>query len=272
LQYLYDRGFEGHGDLKPSNLLYDDLRHKFQLKEKVTWPSTLHPWRIRVADLGWTDAWVDLGFSNKALRNYMAPERLDRTVVRIKSDMFSMGVIASELLQGHHPAENLKKALESEGKWKKWVENGERNLRQIQSTRLQRIIERCLDPNPDSRPDSLEFLDELCAELSSTHCLDVAKTLGLWRSGASGGDLVAQHDHEAWAAVQSPRLGAAETQASLQQISKKMEQVNVIDFEGCEAWARLAEAFVHLTAGTPEEQDRIRKLASDQSRHDTWSA
>jgi hypothetical protein len=263
LQCLYDHGFEGHGDLKPSNLLYDDLRHKSQLEEKMSWPSTLHPWRIRVADLGWADAWVDLGFSDKVLRNYMAPERLDRTVVRIKSDMFSMGVIACELLQGHHPADNLKKALGSEGKWKRWVQNGERNLRQIQSPRLQRIIERCLDPNPDSRPDSLEFLDELCAELRSTHRLDVAETLGRWRSGASGGDLVAQHEHEAWAAVQSPCLGAAETRASLQQISKKMEQVNVVDFEGCEVWAPLADAFVHLTPGTPEEQDRIRKLASD---------
>jgi len=263
LQYLYDHGFEGHGDLKPSNLLYDDLRRKFQLDDEGIWPSTVHPWRIRVADLGWADAWVDLGFSNKVLREYMAPERFDGKVVPIKSDMFSMGVIASELLQGHHPAENLKKALGSEGKWRKWVESGERNFRQIQSPRLQRIIERCLDPFPDSRPDSLEFLDELCAELRSTHCLDVAKTLALWRSGASGDDLVAQHEHEAWAAAQSPRLGAAETQASLQQISKKMEQVNVIDFEGCEAWAALAEAFVHLTAGTPEEKDRIRKLASD---------
>ncbi len=113
LQYLYDHGFEGHGDLKPSNLLYEDLQGKFQLEERASWPSALHPWFVRVADLGWADAWVDLGFSNKALRKYMAPERLAGNVAPIKSDMFSMGVIASELLQGEHPAGNLKKVLKS---------------------------------------------------------------------------------------------------------------------------------------------------------------
>ena len=40
----------------------------------------------------------------------------------------------------------------------------------------------------------------------------------------------------------------------LPQIEKKMKQINVIDFESCETWAPLAEAFVLLTADTPKEQ------------------
>jgi serine/threonine protein kinase len=103
LQYLYDHGFEGHGDLKPENLLYDDLRCKVLLDDQPRWPSTFHPWRVSVADLGWADAWVDLGLSTIAGRPYLALERLAGEFVPIKSDMFSMGVIASELLQGHHP-------------------------------------------------------------------------------------------------------------------------------------------------------------------------
>jgi serine/threonine protein kinase len=263
LQYLYDHGFQGHGDLKPSNLLYDDLRTKTSLMDGMTWPSTIHPWRIRIADLGWADAWVDLGYSNKVDRQYMAPERMGGTVVPIKSDMFSMGVIASELLQGQHPAgdlKNLKKVRQSEGKWRRWIDSKERFLGEIQSPRLHRIIERCLDPMPDSRPSATEFLEELCTELKCGYSIDVVQTLILWRSRIFGDNIVAKHDYEAWAAVQSLRLGELEKQTSLQQIAKKMEQINVHDFESCEAWAPLAEAFVQLSDNS-EEQDCIRKIA-----------
>jgi serine/threonine protein kinase len=44
LQYLYDHGLEGHGDLKPSNFLFQDINPKFQLPEHATWPSAAHPW------------------------------------------------------------------------------------------------------------------------------------------------------------------------------------------------------------------------------------
>ncbi len=42
---------------------------------------------------------------------------------------------------------------------------------------------------------------------------------------------------------------------------KKMNQIDVVDFESCEAWAPLAEAFVGLTRDTPAERDRVRKFA-----------
>jgi len=139
LQYLYDHGFEGHGDLKPSNLLYDDLRSKFELGDGETWPSTAHPWRIRVADLGWADAWVDLGLSNKVLRTHMAPERFDAVVVPVKSDIFSMGIIAAELLQGQHPAENLKARTKSEGNWIKWVTESYRGDQKSQRCKFNKV-------------------------------------------------------------------------------------------------------------------------------------
>jgi len=182
LQYLYDHGFEGHGDLKPSNLLYDDLRSKFELGGGETWPSTAHPWRIRVADLGWADAWVDLGLSNKVLRTHMAPERFDAVVVPVKSDIFSMGIIAAELLQGQHPAENLKARTKSEGNWIKWVTEGTRNLSGVNSTKLEAVIRKCLSASPDSRPDALEFLNEICIELKKNFSL--ARDGGL--HGAAG--------------------------------------------------------------------------------------
>jgi hypothetical protein len=263
LQYLYDHGFQGHGDLKPSNLLYDDMRSKFQVSEGETWPSTAHPWRIRVADLGWADAWVDLGFSNKVLRTHMAPERLDGIVVPVKSDIFSMGIIAAELLQGQHPAENLNARAKSEGAWRKWATGGTRNLTGVNSTKLQAVIQKCLCASPDLRPDALEFLNEICCELRTNFGLDVAKTLQLWRSGVVGDDPVANNEQYAWAAKQSPRLGAHETEASLVQISEKLWGIDVVDFKSCEEWAPLAEALVHLVTANHERQSQIRKLASE---------
>jgi serine/threonine protein kinase len=262
LQYLYEHGLEGHGDLKPANLLYDDLRQKCPLEEKETWPSAAHPWRIRVADLGWADAWVDLGLSQMASREYLAPERLDGTVVPIKSDMFSMGVVASQLLQGQHPAGNLGR-LQSDGKWRRWVKNGERNLQEIESPRLRTMIERCFCASPDSRPDALEFLHEICAELKARYRLDIVGTLELWRSTYPGDDSAAQNDYASWAALQSPLLGVRETQASLDNTLKRLNRIRVIDFETCESWASLAESIVYLSAADDAERDRIRKLASD---------
>ncbi len=264
LQYLYDHGFEGHGDLKPENLLYDDLREKFQLKDDHAWPSSRHYLRVRVADLGWADAWAAFGVekcSTKAWRLYLAPERLEKRVIPIKSDIFSMGIVASELLQGCHPAPNPKKLNESEGKWKEWANSGIRNLEQIKSPRLKRIIKLCLDPSPDARPDALSFLDEVCAELKLTYGFGIEQTLKLWRSPVSGDDPVAKSEHVAWAATQSLRLGTNETEKSFRKISEQLQQINVIDFESCELWVPRAEAAISLAAGNPEEEGRIREHA-----------
>lgn len=60
LKHLYSNGFEGYGDLKPSNILYSDFRDIYYLEEKKSWPNFEHPWRACIADIGWADAWVDL--------------------------------------------------------------------------------------------------------------------------------------------------------------------------------------------------------------------
>ncbi len=263
LQFLYEHGFEGHGDLKPSNLLYDDLSIKFQLGDSETWPSTAHPWRIRVADLGWADAWVDLGLSTKALRTHMAPERFEAIVVPVKSDIFSMGIIAAELLQGQHPADNLKARTKSEGNWIRWVTDGTRNLSGVTSTKLQAVIRKCLSASPDARPDALEFLNEVCIELKTTFSIDIAQTLELWRSGAAGDDNVVKNEQFAWAAKQSPRLGITEAEVSRMQLAEKLSKIDVVDFKSCEEWAPLADALLYLIAENHETRRHIRNLASE---------
>jgi hypothetical protein len=171
-------------------------------------------------------------------------DRLDGTVVPIKSDMFSMGVVASQLLQGQHPAGNLGR-LQSGGKWRRWIENGKRDLQEIESPRLKAMIERCLAPSSNSRPDALEFLHEICAELKARYRLDIAGTLVLWRR------------------LLSREARSLSFSDAKERRFKRLNRIRVIDFETCESWASLAESVVYLSAADDAERDRIRKLASD---------
>ncbi|TAJ77601.1 MAG: protein kinase family protein [Gallionellaceae bacterium] len=263
LLHLYTNGFEGHGDLKPSNLLYIDMRSKFQLHNCI-WPSEKHPWQVCVADLGWADAWVDLGFSGKVFRPYKAPERVEGKFSPIKSDMFSMGVIAAQLLQGHHPAPNIKRAEESDKSWKKWVESGERKLEGISSDRIRTMILRCLNLDPAARPDANECLGEICAELKETYCLDIAQALAAWRKPIFE-SVAAQNEHQAWAANNSIRLGSSEVIRSLEQITSRLKKIQVHDICSCEEWVPLADSYLKLLEAAGEVQEAskvpIRKLA-----------
>jgi hypothetical protein len=128
---------------------------------------------------------------------------------------------------------------------------------------LEAVIRKCLSASPDSRPDALEFLNEICIELKKNFSLDIARTLELWRSGAAGDDNVAKNEQFAWAAKQSPRLGATDAEVSRNQLSDKLRKIDVVDFKSCEEWAPLAEAFVHLTAVDNDERRHIRTLASE---------
>lgn len=185
LIHLYSYGFEGHGDLKPSNLLYVDASVSQDFGDsKVPFPSDKHSLIVKVADLGWADAWVDLGFKDKAFRQYLAPERIDDEAFFVpkKSDVFSMGIIMAELLQGFHPAPNVKKRSDSRSNWRKWCKKGERDLSKIESTRIKGLIEKCLDEIPENRPSPEECMSELCLELKDKYWggYDVEETLKLW--------------------------------------------------------------------------------------------
>ena len=161
LDDLYKAGIEGHGDLKPSNILYSDLSETFSLDDHAGWPSQSNPWQITVADFGWADAWVDIGFTNKALREYMAPERFDGIFVAEKSDIFAAGLIVAQLFQGAHPAKNLKKAKKSEGSWRRCVEQGNWEMSSLaENEALHRLIIRCLSNDPNARPSAQNVLEE----------------------------------------------------------------------------------------------------------------
>lgn len=255
LMHLYKHGFEGHGDLKPNNILYSDLRKRFSLSESKYWPGPDHPWLIRIADLGWADAWIDLGFSNKALRQYLAPERLEGRFVSRQSDMFSMGVIIAELLQFTSPASNLKKAIKSEGNWKRCVQNGDWNLSQIKSARIERLIRCCLDFYPARRPTPDECFGEICIELQEVYDHDIKPTIQLWNNQSLPIDDL---EHFAWAAGQSTRLGDKEAKRSREKLERQIEEIVADDFEKCKCWVELARPLIKLLQFEQSEDSALK--------------
>jgi len=268
LIFLYEHGFEGHGDLKPSNILFTDLRERYELRDKGSWPSKEHPWQIRVADLGWADAWVDLGFTTKALRRYLGPERLGPAgrVVPQKSDIFSMGVIASEILQGRHPAPNVKKVEQSEGKYFRWADQGERILDGISSSRLRNLIKRSLVSEPEGRPSPQECLSVICEELRLAYGHEIEQTLGLWRASATG-DSISDDEHVAWAARQTLVLGLTEVHRSIENLERRLALVEARDIGTCESWAALAGSLLMLLEKEYPDSPKIGQLHDKAVEH-----
>lgn len=257
LIHMYRHGFQGHGDLKPSNILYSDLRPRFELDERINWPSQTHPWQVRIADLGWADAWVDLGFSNKSLREFMAPERFDKIVVPQKSDMFAMGVIVAMLLSGRHPSKNLKKSLQSDGKWCRSINNAEWDLQLIDSRRIKSLVIDSLSHDPDHRPTPENFLNTILEELLEVYSQPIGKTLELWNERS---DSFSELEHVSWAARQSIQLGVEQSAASMKAIELRLNAIEISDVQSCEEWIELARSLVVLLHDNASESSKNKLL------------
>lgn len=259
LLHLYKHKFEGHGDLKPSNILYRNERTRLVLDDRKAWPSLAHPWIIKIADLGWANAWIHFGFTNKAQRQYLAPERLKGKFIPCKSDMFSMGIIAAELLQGRHPAPNLKKALSSGEKWDRCVEKKEWKLDGIICHRLQKLILKCLAYHHEDRPTPEECLSEICAELRETYDQDIGPTLQLWNERKL--PAISVYQRAAWVALQASDLGGQEAKRSRENIEQLIKGIIVLGLESCEEWLTLALAlFELLKREGPDSAAQINQL------------
>ena len=166
LSWLYDHGVAEHGDIKPSNILLADITADVAQPINNEWLAA-HPWEACVADLGWANAWRDLGYSDKALRPYLAPERVEGSVIPMKSDMFSVGVVAAELFQGFHPAGKPTQAINKwkKDKWLQWCVQGSRVLPGTCNSRVSAVIKACLDIDPAKRPDVKEIREEFLRAL-----------------------------------------------------------------------------------------------------------
>lgn len=242
LAHLYANGIEGHGDLKPSNLLFTDIS-KTQEFPSDAWLKK-HPWIIKVADLGWANAWIDYGYTSKAHRPYVARERLGDHPVFVpeKSDVFSMGMIAAELIQGYHPSPNFKKAESHDSKWLRQIDAGNWNLEGISPGRIKNLIERCIDSDTEKRPSATEAIQTLCQELKEVHGLDIGPTLEHWTSAATQSYVpyISTTSDEIERLARTLGLGAEQESKSLERLRQIFETMTPKSIYSLEDWVRCA--------------------------------
>ena len=125
-----------HRDLKPSNVMIDGEG------------------RARITDFGL--AGLARGFAGAEIRvgtpAYMAPEQLAGTEVTIKSDVYSLGLLLHELFTGK-PVFKARTMTELTRERSDASTTAPRLTSSI-DTRITRVIERCLEPDPARRPPS----------------------------------------------------------------------------------------------------------------------
>ncbi len=274
LNYLYSHGIEGHGDLKPENFLYTNLRNKFSIDDK-SWLYD-HPWQVKVSDLGWADAWIDYGYTTKAFRQYLSPERIGRDdqvgeFIPHSSDIFSMGIITAELLQGKHPAKNFKKSIKSEGNWLRWAKKHDPDLSNIKSDRIKILIKNCLHPDYKQRPTAQKCFEEICNELREEYDLDVEPTLNLWRQDISNELGVSKVEHVSDVAIRALDLGGDQVEYIRKNLENLISTIEVTNLEGCSDWCQIANSLICIyeQKGGEKEATKIQQLRSLAAKYFT---
>ena len=265
LQHLYTSGFEGHGDIKPSNFLYADMRDIYpEIRQHDSnpslFPSNKYPYSVAVADLGWADAWIDLGLSEKVQRTYIAPERMKGNVVAQKSDIFSMGILLAELLLCKHPARNFNKSQQSPGKWHRCVENSDWDLSGIESVRIRKLVSECLNLSPNNRPSIDYFIDEICIELEESHGVESLKECLAIQNNVYASS---RSEHVAWASGFTNRISDKENARTLTMLQASLAKINVTDFDSLDDWSALASATLGIIA---DESDSFSVGLRDSAR------
>ena len=175
---------------------------------------------------------MDLGFTEKAFRQYLAPERLgdNAEVVPVFSDMFSMGVVLAELLQGNHPVKNVEKLTKSRSAWRRFFSDPDYDLKGVSSEIIKKLILSCLETNPKNRPTPEEAIDTICLDLNQRLGEDIGATLDLWGKIANP-SIASQYEHSAWASRRTVGLGGEQEALSIVNLEHKIQKIIVKDLE-----------------------------------------
>jgi serine/threonine protein kinase len=261
LRHLYKNGIEGHGDLKLSNILYKKFPINYKNKSEndfaTGWPNAQNIWNVSVADLGWADAWVDLGYTHKAFRQYLAPERIDdrRYFEPISSDMFSMGIICAELIQGYHPVQNFKKSTKSNNAWLRSIRKSDWKLDGIASAPIKELILKCLSPNTKNRPTPDYVIDLLSSEIKGLIGVDIKPALEA--SNTQFHDETSTIEHLAWAAPQTTNLSDKQALKTKSRLKREYNNILISDLDSLKRWALIVQTLIQLEKKSEENEDLL---------------
>ena len=267
LMWLYEYGIEGHGDLKPDNLLRRNLADSFELPRAAHhFPNVLHPWNVRVADLGWANAW--LGANQQPVRGwrpYSAPERTDGTFIPQSSDIFALGVIGVELLQGLHPAGRPtgQVAKWSDTEWTRWAASGPRSVNRVPFSALRDMLDACLTPDPSRRPLCHDLLD-VTARTLEEHGVG-CDALGVWTDQARNLPGNRESSVSAWSSRQVGALSAEKLWEQIRHLEARLVACDQTTETGLFDWLETAEALtsLRLKAGDAAALGLAGTLASE---------
>jgi len=181
LGYCQHVGLVAHQDLKPANILFEDLKRK-------TGQDVSIKYHTRVADFELSNAYIELGIPSGS-RPYMSPEQHEvqnspNQSLRdfSKSDVFSFGVVLHEMLTaGLHPVGEMtrdiwpnpiegKKSWNRSNNWHTWIRRGAPIKRKLDTVpeEIYALLEQCLQVDPNKRP-ALSTVEEQLWNILAHH-------------------------------------------------------------------------------------------------------
>ena len=175
LQYAQKRGLRAHQDLKPENVLLQDLPKRCALPEDYPFH-----WRARLADFGMANGYLELKLPWGS-RPYLAPEQYEKDANLSGVDVFACGVMLHELVTGQHPigevtsdvwpipAPGKSRQWMRENKWKKWSRSDDKLLSAPAATirAVRDLVVASLSTDPNKRPSLDAFQGSLLGTLNA---------------------------------------------------------------------------------------------------------
>ena len=132
--------------------------------------------KLKIPELGQTMAGAVVG-----TLQYMAPEQFRGKIADQRSDLYTLGLILYDLLHGPNRAKSAKSAIKEVMKRSEEPPPAVRSLEPEVPEPLDRIVSRCLDPDPELRYQTTSELAAELDQLDEEGNLKPVKRLVTWR-------------------------------------------------------------------------------------------